>query len=238
MAPTGSPSTPPSVQEQVGTFIANVDVTAGQDAPADALLYSVWGGGNDARDAAVAMLTSGDANAAFPYVSAFVNSLASSIQALALEGANTFLVPNIPDLGKIPAIIAAGNAASNAVRNMTAVFNASADAMLDNLQNTLAINIIKLDTFAFVDNIVMQASSFGFTNVTNACAANPACIADPDGYFFWDGIHPTNTGHLALYEAASDTLDARNAAVPEPATVFLFILGMAVIFVMRRCECL
>ncbi len=226
MAPSGNPSTPPSVREQVGMFLNEIDITTGPDAPADAL-YSVWGGGNDARDAAVAVLTSGDAQAAFPFISAYVDSLAASIEALAAEGAKNILVPNIPDIGKTPAILAAGPQASSLVGTMTAGFNAEAGTMLASLQKTLNINLIDFDTFGLINYTVSHPGATGFEDISNACAVNPDCLADADATFFWDGIHPTEAGHSAIVQAVS------LQPLPEPATILLLVPGLAATMLLR-----
>ena len=226
MAPNSS-SPIPSVQEQVDTYLTSIDVSTGQDAPADAL-YSVWGGGNDARDAAEAVLTSGDPNAAFPFITAYVESLSTSIQALAAEGAKNILVPNIPDIGKTPAILAAGPQASAAVSTMTAGFNASAQTMLANLQNSLDINLMDFDTFSLINKTVTYPAINGFEDISNACAVNPNCMANADTSFFWDGIHPTTAGHAAIAQAVP------LQPLPEPASMLLILPGLAFTMIMRN----
>ncbi|MEM8786195.1 MAG: autotransporter domain-containing protein, partial [Pseudomonadota bacterium] len=46
--------------------------------------------------------------------------------------------------------------------------------------------------------------AFGYTNVTDPCLGNPSCTGF-DEYLFWDGFHPTETGHqlVAALVAAS-----------------------------------
>ncbi len=227
MAPTGDPSSPPSIQEQVDTFISGIDISSDKDAPADAL-YSVWGGGNDARDAAVAVLTSGNPDVAFPFISAYVDGLADSIQALAGEGATHILVPNIPDIGKTPALLAAGPMASAAVSGMTAGFNFAADSLLTGLESALEIDLIRLDTFSLINNAVLDPQAYGLDDISNACAVNPDCIAGSGEYFFWDGIHPTATGHAIISQAVPQD------PVPEPATMLLLVPGLAATLMMKR----
>ena len=221
MAP-GAPF-PPSVSEQVDGFLTAIDVTPGPDAPSDAL-YVVWGGGNDARDAAEAVLVSGNPAVAGPFISAYATSLSSAIIDLAAEGAESILVPNVPDIGKVPAVLALGPAASMGASNIATAFNDAAAPLLAGLATALSIELIELDAFGVVNDAV--ASTFGFGNVSDACAASPACIASPDSHFFWDGIHPTSAGHAVFAEAAL-------TAVPEPTSILLMGLALALLSVVR-----
>jgi outer membrane lipase/esterase len=75
------------------------------------------------------------------------------------------------------------------------------------------------DLFRLQDNIVANPGAFGLTNVTDACARFVAC--DPSTFLFWDGIHPTSAGDRIISNAMV-------AAVPEPTTLALFGLGLAV----------
>lgn len=45
----------------------------------------------------------------------------------------------------------------------------------------------------------------------------------PDGYFFWDIVHPTTQGHALVAGLALQAM----AAVPEPATYAMAIAGLA-----------
>ena len=58
-------------------------------------------GGNDVRDAIGAYLTSGPA-AAGQIILEAVTAIYDNIQLLAANGAQEFLVGNVPDLGKVP----------------------------------------------------------------------------------------------------------------------------------------
>ncbi len=214
---------PPSVSEQVDGFLTAINVTPAPDAPSDAL-YVVWGGGNDARDAAEAVLVSGNPAAAVPFISAYAMSLSSVIIDLAAEGAVSILVPNVPDIGKVPAVLALGPAASMGASNIATAFNDAAAPLLAGLATALSIELIELDAFGVVNDAV--TSTFGFGNVSDACAASPACIASPDSHFFWDGVHPTSAGHAVLAEAAL-------TAVPEPTSILLMGLALALISVVR-----
>ena len=214
----GSGTVPPSVRDQVDTFLGAIDSTPGPDAPIDTL-YVVWGGGNDARDAVAAVLTSGDQNTATAFVTHFTNDLAGIMNELASEGAQHILVPNIPDLGLTPAIRSLGPDAAAAATTISQLFNNAAGDLLNSLSGTPGLDIIALDVFGLLNQAAADPASFGLVNVTDACAADQDCIANPSGYLFWDGIHPTAATHAIIGEAAL-------RAIPEPATWWLILLGI------------
>ncbi len=68
--------------------------------------------------------------------------------------------------------------------------------------------------------IALDPSAFGFTNVTDACGAIVG--ANCSTYEHWDGIHPTAAAHMVI---ANEFLAV--AAVPEPSTWAMMILGFA-----------
>ena len=76
-------------------------------------------------------------------------------------------------------------------------------------------------------------SSHDFTNASAPCltgivfTGNGSVCSNPDSFVFWDGAHPTSAAHRVLGDAFA-------AAVPEPATLTLLGLGMALGFRSRR----
>ncbi len=160
-------------------------------------------------------MISQDANDALPFITAYADALQSSISALAAEGADYILVPNVPDIGKTPALLAAGAVASATATAISSGFNAAGQQVLAGLKQSLGIHLIELDVFSMMSDLTM----FGFTDVTHACAANQSCIDNPDSYFFWDGIHPTTAGYDVIARQA-------RSAIPEPATLLLLCSGI------------
>jgi phospholipase/lecithinase/hemolysin len=67
-----------------------------------------------------------------------------------------------------------------------------------------------LDTNALIGQIVASPASFGIADAVNRCTApgvvGHAICSTPHRYLFWDGIHPTRTGHRAVAEAALQLL--------------------------------
>ncbi|MGC4059915.1 MAG: hemerythrin domain-containing protein [Aquabacterium sp.] len=92
-----------------------------------------------------------------------------------------------------------------------------------NLQQTLpGLNVIIFDTPAFMRAQLPLLESQGF-NTTDACYDEPRnqVCANPSQYVFWDQVHPTAATDWLLGSA----FVAAATAVPEPATVWLMLLG-------------
>lgn len=222
IGPASSPSSVPGLADQVGMFLG---VTGGM-APASAL-YVVEGGGNDARDVLAAALGGTDPTA---LIQAYVGNVLNILMTLATAGADEFLLWNVPDIGKIPAILA--------VDAMAPGVSAVASSLVLSMNQALAIGLTLLpagvsdgihyfDAYGALDAMVANPGAFGFGNVTDPCAMSAACIADPSGYLFWDGIHPTTAGHAVMAQLAL-------RAIPEPQTLLLLGLGLIAIAVVRR----
>lgn len=157
-----------------------------------------------------------------------IANIAAIIQALALRGAEHFLVPNMPDLGMTPAFRDDPGAAL--LSGLTATFNTHLAATLAALDALLPIEIVLLDIAGILADIIAMPSAFGFSNVTEACVANllnGRC--DPNTWLFWDGVHPTTRAHelLAIQFAH---------AVPEPTTFILLAIALAGFAFSRRAH--
>ena len=130
---------------------------------------------------------------------------------------------NVPDIGKTPAVLAAGASASMLGTTIASAMNQALSGAIG------ADPDVKLfDDFDLFNEVIADPSAFGLSNVTDACAQVPAC--DPSEFLFWDGIHPT----LATEAIISDAIDS--LVVPEPST--LALLGAALLglgFMRLRC---
>jgi len=216
--PAGS-SFPYSLTDQVGGFLQ----ASGGFAPGQAL-YVVEGGGNDARDVLKTALAGGDPTA---QILAYASNMALIVNLLAKAGADQFLLWNIPDIGYIPAVSSMGAAATAAASGLTGLMNQALMQALGGLAPSVANGIHLFDAYDALHDIATNPADFGFANASDACAADPVCVANPAGYFFWDGIHPTTAGHQLMASLAL-------AELPEPGSVLLVALGLFGLLISSR----
>ena len=167
---------PFDMSAQVGQYFADTGGSVDSEA-----LYTVFIGGNDVRDA----------------LSAFNIAL-------------HFLVPNVPNLGVVPAITDLGPDAATLATQLSFSFNSAVENTLSNIELALPVNINRFDVFTFISSVVAAPEAFDINNVVDACITpevkKDAVCKHPEGYLFWDGIHPTRTGHNLLAEAALSIL--------------------------------
>lgn len=197
-------------------------------------LYAIWAGGNDARDLV------GNANPQ-PGVNSSINALAGVLTGLVNAGAQTLLVPNLPNLGRIPENL--GNPANAASASfVTGLWNASLLDMLTNLTTATGVDIYYLDVFSIFNQVLDTPAAFGFANTTGQCRSvtnfgfTETSCANPDTWVFWDAIHPTRAAHAVLGAAATNLLvnGAPLAPIPEPAMWLLFGPGLLLLVVAVR----
>jgi outer membrane lipase/esterase len=178
---------------------------SGGVAPSSAL-YVIEMGSNDVRDAFVTYSRGGDGGAVLRAANV---SIAASIQRLYAAGARTFLVWRVPDIGLTPALRTLDRLNPGAAQFaglVTQGFNAGLDGVVAQLSGLPGIDILRLDAYGLVRQLVNRASDFGLTNVTDACLTPnvaPFSCDRADEFLFWDGIHPTKAVHgITAQEAA------------------------------------
>lgn len=206
-ARTGGADVPvPTLTTQAGMFLASSHGVA----PGDAL-YVIAEVGNDARDALAAIGAGADVTQTILSASAtYASHLGGLIDSLRAAGAAQFLVFDNVNLGLVPAVTSLGANASALATALTWNMN---QALLSRLDGEAGVQLF--DTYSFLTGVVQNPGAFGFANATDACGAVTG--ADCSTYVFWDGLHPT----AALHELIA------TAAVPEPGTPLLFVLGLA-----------
>jgi phospholipase/lecithinase/hemolysin len=194
------------VKQQVDTYLA-----AGGRTSRDGL-YVVWGGANDYLFEEID--TDG--------VPSPVANLRSAVADLADAGARRFLVPNLPDLGRIPSSLGSPSEAAR-LSAQTAAHNRALETVLAETARSRGVEIEILDVAAYFEAAI--AGQLSFANVTEPCIDAPSTC--PDSLFF-DGLHPTAAAHEALGDIA------HTQVVPLPAGVVLFATALLGTGLLRR----
>lgn len=174
----------PSVPDQVGLYLSQHDGKADPKA-----LYIVEGGGNDILNA-----PAGTSPQQLGAEVAF--GLAASIELLERAGARHILVPNLFDVGKLPAARLGG--ISSFATATTLVINQQMSFWLLLESFSPQTHIYRLDTYDFLQGVFADTSHFGFSDVTDPClvtSPTPSVCSNPYVNFFWDLDHPTIFGH-------------------------------------------
>ncbi len=196
-----------TLARQVAQFLTD----SGGVAPPDAL-YVIEMGSNDVDDALLA--------GSIPSGLILVNNAISAIQFVTNElyarGARKFLIVNVPDLEKTPAL-AVLDALQPGAKQLAAFFTTTFNGLLGAqvvapLTALAGSSVALLDAFALVDQVVANKAAYGLIDVTNHCilpalpAAPPYTCATPDTFLFWDGIHPTRAFHAIVAAEAAKVL--------------------------------
>jgi len=210
-ATTGGPS-PTSLLAQASQYLTSTGGVASLTA-----LYVIEGGGNDARVALSAIVGGGNAQTIIATTAAsFASNIGTIVSELKTGGAGQIVVWDTPNLGLTPAITANGPVASFLGTSLATQMNL---ALATALAGDTGVSIF--DIFGLGTAIAANPAAFGLVNVTDACGA-PSNACDPATAEYWDGIHPTATAHMLIADAF-----LAEAAVPEPSTWAMMIIGFA-----------
>ncbi|MFZ0745939.1 MAG: SGNH/GDSL hydrolase family protein [Terracidiphilus sp.] len=184
----------PDVPQQVGLYLSQHGGKADPNA-----LYILEGGGNDI----VGNLSSGISAQQLGFQIAA--GISEGELLLRHGGARNFLIPDLLNVGLLPAAQANPSFATAA----SVATNKSLDGLLAVEDFLEGITIRRLKVFALVQAIQTDSTHFGFTNITTPCV-NPVTLAvcsDPDHTFFWDTFHPTEFGHAFFAVSVVDALN-------------------------------
>ena len=161
-------------------------------------LYTLWIGSNDVLD--IAGSAPGAQQTAD--IAAAVNNEVGSIAELAVLGARSLVVLDVPDLGKTPC--------------EAALEEAAASAALKSLAATGAPKIDLVDTYRLIDAVIANPGADDFTNViqpiwtgnySNLHSGTLAATgAAQNGYLFFDSFHPTAQAHALIVRAVDQSL--------------------------------
>ena len=169
-------------------------------------LVTVLGGANDIFQALPAAGASASPVAAMtPVVTAAAANVNALVNSVAGAGAGTILVSNLPKLSLTPQF--RGTAAAPLADYSATTFNTALQTGLTTVAASRpGTNIILMDLFKVGDYIAANPGQFGVTNITAACFNGVTVCSNPSSYFYFDGVHPTATGHQIIARLATDYL--------------------------------
>ena len=147
-----------------------------------------------------------------------------AIKTIVANGARTLLVPNLPDLGKVPRF---RNEPDRAVLATLASqhFNDLLATSLDTIRHSSGedLKIVSMDIKTLFELVRSRPREFGITNVSDPCInqvseVDPATLsmcstdyAEQNRFLFWDDIHPTAATHELIAKTAIGLLTADRA---------------------------
>jgi outer membrane lipase/esterase len=212
----------PDLQEQLALFTAS-----GQQTDSTGLYVLNFGGNDVFASLAPGAPTGYASDAAFLQQAASI--YAGGVQFLLDQGARNLLITGFPVAG--PGL-EASLLAESFLTTQLAALNAPAGS-----------NIFRYSYLDFFQRLTGDPAAFGLpanlntSNVANCQAAR--AFPDCTGYFYFDSTHPTAAIQLAAFNDINRQfgLTSVNAAVPEPATWAMMIIGFGAIgFSMRRAR--
>ncbi len=185
-------------------------------------LYVAFAGANDLADLTVMValcassidLFCGGRGVPTTAINVVLTGIEDAIQAFVDAGAKHVVVPNVPNLGKVPGITVNGDAFSGLATFLSAQYNLAFNAKLAEWKAKWeGVNIIPFNTFSLLTDVVTDPAAFGFSNATDACYSGfvdpgpgETVCADPDAYVFWDKEHPTAAFHALLADRMRSTI--------------------------------
>lgn len=138
---------------------------------------------------------------------------------LGKAGARYVMVFNLPNIGLTPDGISQGATGAAQLTGLTLTFNNTLNAGLAKA----GVNIIPVNTYAMLNEIIADPGRYGFTNVTDPACTGSSFGCLPAGtpgatstyqpgtdktYLFADGVHPTTTAHAELAQYAESIITA------------------------------
>ena len=201
--PFAVPPTVPGMRTQLAAYTGAGGTFGAND------LVSVLGGANNIFQAVgPASVSPNPVGFIGPVATGAAAEIDLIVDSIAAAGAGTILVGNLPNLAITPQFNQGPFAAAAPLAGYAGTtFNG---ALLNNLLSTAAdrpnTNIILMDLYKIGTTLAGSPGSFGLTNATDSCFNGVTVCANPDGYLYWDGVHPTAAGHRLLAALADDYL--------------------------------
>lgn len=202
---------PISGLQQLGLYLELAET----DPPDKNTLFVVFLGGNNLRDIIIAAGAAAEAGSdPTPVVQAGIGQAMEDmvviLGGLVQAGATNIAVPNVPNLGRAPAItLYQGGILVPLATAATQGYNAALEQLLQSFDPMA--NIMRVDVYDLFEELAADPGAYGLTNVTDPCffeipSGGWMMCPNPDEYLFWDLLHPTTVGHMLLSDTVFDAV--------------------------------
>lgn len=144
-------------------------------------LYFFWGGTNDLFDYPDPLTAEQGS----------VQNISNQIASIIAAGGKYFVWLNLPPLDLTPR-----GGGSVALKTASAAFATEMQQAISSLRISYpGVTIIPVDIYSLYKQAIQSPAQYGLTNVTTASQSTPV---NPDGYIFWDSLHPTTKMHQLI----------------------------------------
>ncbi len=132
----------------------------------------------------------------------------SALMSMANAGAITVLVPNLPDLSRLPRSLQnLSKPEIAAIDASVREYNAALALTLAQLEALLGLEIIALDTYKLTAQVIDDPKTFMLKKVSESVIKKDGrLVKKPADYLFFDDIHPTAVGHRLIMRAVLTAL--------------------------------
>ena len=190
-----------NLSSQLQAYLANSPVISAET------LFIFELGGNDLRDALVNLPADPT-----PIIANAISNIGNAIGALYYQGARQFLLMNVPDIGKTPAVQILDSlypGLAGAATDLTNAFNFHLLSLQGNLNSYPNMDVRIFNAYTLLNSIMTNPDDYGI-EVTNIPCVTPNVAPykcnKPDTYLFWDGLHPTTAVHKIMANTAAEVL--------------------------------
>lgn len=214
---------------QIDSFLTRVQATADSSA-----LYFVMLGGNDIRD----VRSIASESIARNEIDSILDVLIQQLQRLIDSGARALLVPNVPNMGRLPETLqrqASDPGIVQRAQQHSQYFNQQLQQRLNALADKDRVSISQFDLYGELESLIANGSALGFRHVDIACFEldgfnfHPDCNFGTrfDRFVFFDNIHPSAKTNQIVSQALIQSLPAQpfRAKIVNVAPIIYLILG-------------
>lgn len=183
--------------EQIENYIKNTESADKQG------LYVVWAGANDFNFLSAIAVAE---------IKTTVDNLIDAVYKLHEHGAQHFLIPNIPDVGDAPFVVAAGLERRTIVSAVIQTLNRYLKARL----KLLPFPVMYFDSFTAMKNPEPYGVQVKTLSCLDETVTPPIPCTNPEHYYFWDAIHPATVTHRKIGDEMAQFLQQNPSPVSKP----------------------